>query len=191
MDRDYFEWLKSIVDPFDSRGIHDILFRVLFDKEYYALIPNDNNRIADALQLRYEFYHYVPDDPYFPNMNSDEEQQIIDTQPCTILEFLISVAKRLNYICSEGPVDMTSELFWEMLGNVHLGFEETYDMNVDEHFINHIHFELDKVLERQYAPNGEGNLFPLKNPPSNQRNQEVWYQMNAYAIERGQNSCVV
>ena len=42
---------------------------------------------------------------------------------------------------------------------------------------------LDGFINRQYEANGEGGLFPLKGVCEDQREVEIWYQMNAYLYE--------
>jgi len=39
------------------------------------------------------------------------------------------------------------------------------------------------MLARDYDADGNGGLFPLKNPKKDQRRIEIYYQMNAYVLE--------
>ena len=39
------------------------------------------------------------------------------------------------------------------------------------------------INERSYAFDGYGGLFPLRKPHQDQRNIEIWYQMQAYLME--------
>jgi hypothetical protein len=39
-------------------------------------------------------------------------------------------------------------------------------------------------VNREYDPDGRGGLFPLDGTHANQREVELWYQMQAYIIER-------
>jgi hypothetical protein len=43
---------------------------------------------------------------------------------------------------------------------------------------------LDRVIWRTYNFNGRGGIFPLRRPRQDQRDVELWYQLNAYIIER-------
>ncbi len=47
--------------------------------------------------------------------------------------------------------------------------------------------EIDDILERliwrQYQEDGQGGFFPLAWPEQDQREVELWYQMNAYLAE--------
>jgi hypothetical protein len=42
----------------------------------------------------------------------------------------------------------------------------------------------ERMVARGYDENGNGGLFPLKNPKEDQRKVEVWMQLNAYIIEK-------
>lgn len=177
----YFEWLKAQVDPFVGRGQHEFLFSTLHEVSFYALIPLDKNRASDGLVLREEYYGYVPPDPYFPNMHS--VGNTFDTE-CSFFEFLIALSRKMNFIYAEIVEDRTIDLFWEVLANMGIDFDETIDMNWDyrtkDYILNCIH----TVLERKFKRDGRGGLFPIENSSTDQRNQEIWYQMNSYIYEK-------
>ena len=42
---------------------------------------------------------------------------------------------------------------------------------------------LEAVITRSYYSDGQGGLFPLMDPSSDQRKTEIWYQMAAYLLE--------
>jgi hypothetical protein len=42
---------------------------------------------------------------------------------------------------------------------------------------------LDRVIRREYEPDGTGGFFPLQNPLEDQTQVEIWYQMAAYINE--------
>jgi hypothetical protein len=67
-----------------------------------------------------------------------------------------------------------------MIGN--LGLLGCVDADPpDESVISDI---VDRVTDRRYATNGAGGLFPLQNAEQDQRKIELWYQANAYLLER-------
>lgn len=183
MDFDsYLEWLKAKVDPFDDRGRHNFLFRILFNKEAYAVLDNDNNRIKDGLRLREIYFGELPPNPYFPYDEGKAEE--IYSIPCSCLEFLIGIARRMNFAYSYPHEDFTAEFFWEILNNAGIPYERFYDESFVGNSENYIIERLDRVLERQFGSEGEGGLFPLHSPTTNQRNQEIWHQMGAYIREK-------
>lgn len=166
----YFDWLKSQVEYFTDRGTHEFLFRRLHDREFYAVLENDNNRISDAMRLRDEYY----------GRGMDGDIQI--DGPCSMLEFLVALARRMSFIYSLPDEDRTADCFWTMIRNLFDG-----DMSDDEYAYrsNEIVVEqiIDRFLERAYESDGYGGLFPLDSPRGDQRNVEIWYQMNQYLNE--------
>ena len=43
---------------------------------------------------------------------------------------------------------------------------------------------LDAVIFRNYEYDGRGGLFPLRYPDRDQRDEELWSQLNAYLLEQ-------
>lgn len=182
MDFDsYFSWLRSKVDPFDMAGCHDVLLKALFNKEAYAVHPMDQNRIKDGLLFREAYFGEIMPNRFFPY---SEQAEVIYSVPCSCLEFLMGLANRMNFAYAYPYEDFFSDFFWELLSNVGMPFDKYRDDSLDHNSLNRIAENMDRVLERQYGADGIGGLFPLKNSPQNQRNQELWYQMNAYVMEK-------
>lgn len=159
----YFNWLKDQVEYFDGPK-HDDLLAALHAIEYIPIMSKDNNRAVDGINLRDEYFKECGD-----------RSQVIDG-PCSFLEFLIALARRMNYIYARMDEDRTADCFWTMLQNAGIMIDERYD---DEY----IRIVVDNIINRAYHPDGSGGLFPLDNPRTNQRNVEVWYQMNQYLTE--------
>lgn len=171
----YFEWLKGQVEYFTEIGEYDFLFKRLHSREFYALIQNDQNRYGDGIALRDEYYGFYPDSAGY-----------IFDGPCSFLEFLIALSRRMSFICSKSDEDLTADCFWQLIANLGLAtmtdidyLAEGGDMVVDQ--------AIDRVLQRNYSPNGVGGLFPMENARHDQRNVEIWYQMNQYITERMEN----
>lgn len=175
----YFDWLKNTVDPFVTRGHHEHLFNILHSLAYVPILDLDHNREMDGVGLR---------DIYLRGYGIDsfESDEIVDS-PCSVLEFLVALAQRMDYIYSPTARRYLSELFWEILHNIGLDCQTTTDDDFEcgsEAFQDRVYSAIDMVENRTYAPDGTGNLFPLKNPTEDQRNVEIWYQMNQYLIEK-------
>lgn len=166
----YFDWLKSQVEYFTDRGTHEFLFRRLHDREFYAVLENDNNRISDAMRLRDEYF------------GREEPMEVFIDGPCSMLEFLVALARRMSFIYSLPDEDRTADCFWTMINNL-FGIDlpdKCWLASRDEYLFDK---NIDVFLQRQYYNNGFGGLFPLDNPRGNQRNVEIWYQMNQYLNE--------
>jgi hypothetical protein len=168
LDEQYLTWLYSKVGSTrltsPSRTFWT-LFRYLYKTEFLWIIPNDDNRMEDGRELRYEFL---------------DDQRIRNVDPhwmglgCSILEMLYALSRRLEF------EDGTSARawFWKLLENLEL------DKQSDSRFdLNYVEDIIVRLIWRNYEPNGRGGLFPLKHPHADQRNVEIWYQLNAYILE--------
>jgi hypothetical protein len=74
--------------------------------------------------------------------------------------------------------------FWQMLENLGLAHisDKLYSSGPRmDSFIDNV---IDRLIYRRYSPDGHGGLFPLEFPHEDQRGVELWYQLNAYLIER-------
>lgn len=169
LDESYFKWLYSQVEEVRSKApAHTYwrLFEILHNKEFIWLIPNDDNRIADGKYLRVEFLNFQRID------TSDRSWMDAD---CSFLEMLIALSRRLAFEAEGGP----REWFRHLLETLELA-DLTDAVPIPEDEVNDI---LDTVIWRTYRPNGEGGLFPLREPSVDQTGVEIWYQLNAYLIE--------
>lgn len=170
LEKRYFYWL---VDQIASDGKHgkrqylDLLWQ-LQNTIFVAIVPHDENRIADAEELRHEFL-------------SDNELERGGRDwmrsPCSMLELLIILATQLDFEVDGG----IEKWFWRLIQNVnlHLYHDERYNEEIEERVSN----ILDQIVWRQYRPDGLGGLFPLMDARHDQRDIELWYQLNAYLIE--------
>lgn len=171
LDELYFTWLYGQVASVklkNPKRTYWKIFRILFKKEFVWIVPNDDNRIEDGKELRYEFLE-------------KEGIDVEDVDPdwlqmgCSMLELFIGLARRLSFE-TNAP---TYEWFWEIMENLDIVYNDTIHIpraQVEE--------KLDRVIWRTYRSNGRGGLFPLQRPRNDQRDVELWYQLNAYILER-------
>ena len=170
----YFDWLCDIVE--NSKGEYNILLRYLFDTEFSnetaIFINNDSNRVEDSLDLREDFIN---------EQLSREELYLVETflhQECSLLEVMISLAYRMEDVMG---LDEFPNWFWIMISN--LGLDEFTDDHFTRKNLDTVERKVSNLLNREYFRDGTGGLFPLKDPNSDQRKVEIWYQMSAYLIE--------
>jgi hypothetical protein len=171
LDEAYFVWLYSQVGSVKLRNRSKTywkLLRLLFQKEFtWQGIEKDGNRAQDGKDLRVQFLRET-------NTVVDEEGWL--EMGCSFLEMMIALAWQLAF---EGGGEQ-HERFWEMIDN--LGLLDCTDAHPpDEAIVDHI---LNKVINRDYSPDGAGGLFPLQRTSEDQRRVELWYQANAYLLER-------
>ncbi len=170
----YFEWLTSFIDcpKFPVKLYTDLLW-YLEQQEFYwdRRVPMDENRALDGIDLRKSY--------------SDD----IFNGPCTVLEMLIALAKRIDsdimYEYEAG--NRTSEWFWMMIYNLQLEDMDNENINYD-----YVDYRIYTFLDRNYGENGVGGLFPLESVPTlthpmatlggqNEVNlTEIWQQMSYY-----------
>lgn len=180
---DYFGWIYSKVKNRNVRVQHVGLCRLLYNKEFRWFVPNDGNRIDDALELRERFVQAR-------DIDQDHlEVSYFLRKPCSVLEVLVALAERINdlqYSLSD-PTDYTEKWFHILLNNLSISEYTDVDASntdlspVDEAIVDDI---LETMMSRTYDFYGNGGLFPLKKrPPRNQAEVEIWYQMMLYLAE--------
>ena len=174
MREEYFRWLYGVVCGGSScDSTYYTVLSILYNREFYSLVPNDENREMDALALRVEFLGFADDERPEPWLGF-----------CSVLEMLVALSDRMVglFIDTEfdGPPD---RWFWEMLDNLGLTYYNDFRFT-EESDLFVVHDIINTLLERTYDTDGLGGLFPLKSPPVDQRMVEISYQMESYAQEK-------
>lgn len=167
LDDQYLEWLYAMVGLQEENIYHQHLMYQLFSREFVMLVPNDDNRCMDGLALRKEFVNsgrLKRADRHWLEMG------------CSVLEMLIGVSRHLSFT-AEGEV---GDWFWHLIEN--LGLTRYNDGRWHGRRIDEI---IERLVWRQYSYDGNGGLFPLKEPQEDQRKVELWFQMEAYILELG------
>lgn len=171
----YYKWLTSLVNA-DGRGdnynhLLEQLHLYIFSEDTAVLIPNDQNRIVDGMNLR---------ERYCERYHVKNRNDIFDDS-CTVLELLIGLAIRME---DQFGIKGRTSWFWEMIANLDLTYfdDESYEDTVENPYKS-VEDILKNLCGRTYSDNGCGGLFPLQYPSENQREIEIWYQMNAYLNE--------
>jgi hypothetical protein len=167
----YFNWLCCLACRDDQIRIRSYrqLLCLLHDREFVWHIHNDENRAEEGICLRYRFAHDKGYDQngifmYIPG-------------PCSVLEMMTALAIRCEENIMDNPQigDRTIQWFWGMVRS--LGLMEMHDGWFDPICINQA---IDRFLNRDYAPTGEGGLFTIKRCASDLRDIEIWYQLCWY-----------
>lgn len=170
LDQQYFDWLYGQVCPVRLKNpshTYRNLFHILYTTEFHWIVPNDDNRIQDGKDLRREFIEaeeLKQNDHYWMNLG------------CSFLELLIGLSRRLEFQTDR----YSTEWFWELLDNLGLRqYNDRAHLPLDE-----IKDILNRVIWRTYDYDGRGGLFPLDHAYEDQREVEIWYQLNSYILER-------
>lgn len=166
----YFKYLCSQVEFIDDIRRYSLLLYRLHSIEFYAVHPMDENRAGDALGHRLE---------YERDFNASSA---MGGRPATVLEVLIGIAIRFSFIVSKIDEDLTKHCFWHLLDN--LGLEQMSDDNYHQMGGDVAVEEIISTwLSRSYSIDGEGGIFPMDRPRFNQREVEIFYQMNQYVSD--------
>lgn len=171
LDESYFEWLYSQVCSPRTRNrskSYRTLLDQLFRKEFLWLVANDDNRAEDGRLLRSEFLH---DEVIF-----EVDPEWVDLE-CSMLEMLIGISRRLSFKGGGEPPGW----FWHLIENLEL-IQYNDRRPIPQKEVNEV---LERVIWRLYSPDGVGGLFPLNRATDDQRRVELWYQLNAYLLQRG------
>lgn len=163
---EYFKCLHDLVLTDSGDETYDLLIRELYRKSFVAILDRDFNRVNDGLSLREKYM--------------GDEADYIDGV-CSVLECLIALAKRIDDIMYNPDFgENFVRWFWEMIEN--LGLDKFPDSNFSTRAVDTV---IDRFVERKYDADGLGGLFPLRypDPKIDQREVEIWYQMQAYLNE--------
>lgn len=168
MDERYFEWIVRLVcgDNARKRRRYRKLLAYLHERPFIYSLEMDENRARDGIDLR---YRYTSEIGTYDISRSD--------QPCSVLEMMAALAIRCEeHIMSNPDVgDRTSEWFFAMIESIGLTGE------VDSVFnIRHVEMHIDRLLHREYEPDGRGGLFTVPNCRHDMRDIEIWYQAMWY-----------
>ena len=168
----YYDWLCFLIgaNGIMHRGYSELISS-LHEKAFKPKMRMDANRGGDGMQLRVDFQR--EHGPFGSSVNRG---------PCTFLEFLIGLAKRMSFLMYGEGNGYTEYYFWRLVQNLRLikcTDDNWYQMNGD-FFVEDA---VTRVNERLYSADGKGGLFPLRHTAADQRGVEIWYQMQSWLME--------
>lgn len=171
----YYVWLLKLIRVDDHPGYSKLL-KYLRLKEFYWSIPNDKNRSDDGKELRNDFLRE----------NNLLSSDIWEEEPCSVLEMIIALARRISEDIVPDFGEDTAYWFWRLLDNLGvLNFtDDKYKSDTIEDIVS-------LFLDRKYNSDGFGGLFYTKNlelcqkkcHKKNFRHIEIWYQMQFWIAE--------
>jgi hypothetical protein len=158
--RRYFLWLVRQIDLGD--GDYDDMLHFLHFREFVWIVPNDDNRIADAMDVRKEFYR--------------KRRRETPEYSVTVLEVIVALSRRVAFNAGGGPAQWA----WTLMLNLGL---DRFAGKLTRRKEEKLGDLLDALIFRTYERNGSGGFFPLRYPEEDQTKVEIWYQMSAYIRE--------
>lgn len=176
--RDYFDWLVDFIDDPGIRGSYEEIKWYLFEREFTWIIDEDSRRADDVISLR---GRYLAEE----GKESEDFAEDLLIRPVSVFEVLVALAIRIETdIMGEPGNDHPEKWFWMFMEN--LGLKSITDAKFRKSPMKeHVRDSIDIFLEREYSKNGSnGGLFPLEKPHSDQRDEEIWVQMQSYLNEK-------
>ena len=177
-EKEYFNWLCEFVcdeeyDTINQQRAYSLLLEHLHARPFVAVLPRDEHRIFDGEALRNRFCEER-------GYSADAVQYVTAGRPCSIFELMLALAIRCedSIMTDDSFGNRTGQWFWTMLVNLGLGHMSNSDY--DEASVDYI---LERFVNREYGPHGEGGLFTVKEPRQDMRGVEIWYQMCWYLTE--------
>jgi hypothetical protein len=145
------------------------LCELLYVTPFSWTVHNDGNRVEDAREIRTEFLE--------ENRKEFRSRTWLEMD-ASVLEILMGISSRMAFKTDESP----GVCFWKLIHNV--GLDECSDNVWSADTRRKAERICRRFIERTYHANGRGGLFPLNDPQEDQREIEIWLQMNAYLWER-------
>lgn len=165
----YAFWLQMHFGH-DKIARYSLMFSLLHSLDFFWVVGNDENRIADGRALRIEYQNAASD-------HSFATDHQLNFYPVSFLEVVVGIAKRMAFLTASS----VQECAWQRLTVLGL---HNYPDAVDTRKFYEIRDIVEKVLWRRYLPTGNGGFFPLRMyHEKDQTTVEIWDQMNAYIIE--------
>lgn len=165
----YFTWLTDRIEFGRSNGsTYNDLMHILHEKEFVWVVPNDDNRLEDAMALRHQFLDETA--------IKTPGDLLIGVPPLSVLEVILGLSLR----CAFNGGGYPPEWAWRLIENLDL---HKMSDPVTLRKRDRIEDILETLIYRNYEPDGVGGFFPLTHPNDDQRKVEIWYQMNAYLDE--------
>ena len=174
MEGEYLKWLIESIDPDHAVGdyyqpVYNELY--LLDFRWTKRFPDDESRAADGIWLR----------RIFAEENGLEASDIgIDWKPCSCLEMLVAIARRIEYEILAWPgEENVPKWFWMFMEN--LDIDPGQRRIVD---LNYVDIQIDNWLDRHINRDGAGGIFVIHNTRFlDMRKLSIWNQMNAVLNE--------
>ena len=154
------------------------LCRWLHKIPFIPILEMDANRSSECRELRVDFFQS------YDNGGTYEIDDLPETG--TMLELLVVLAEKMKYDLKLSKFDEpVNKYFMEMVYNAGIKFNN-YEFNAYSEQV--ISKALERINIRQFQWDGYYSFFPLRNPHSDQRYEELIVQMNNY-IEENYDIC--
>lgn len=166
----YFDWLCGLVCHRSGDVSYRKLLVYLHSVPFRWSIPKDENRAEDGISLRWRFS--------LANGYEEDADIVMDMLygPCSVLEMMVALAISCEGFMDDPDIgDRTRQWFWGMITN--LGLSSMYDTRYNRPLVEET---IERLLDREYEPDGAGGLFRIRDCDRDLRDVEIWYQLCWY-----------
>lgn len=173
INNEYFHWLSDLVcgNRYSKQTSYSDLLMHLHNIEFTYVIPMDQNRAEDGLDLRYRFA--------VTQGYKSSADLVVDYLggSCSVFEMMVALAVYCEEEIMDDPTvgDRTGQWFWGMVSNLGLG--AMYNSRFDRAYVDDT---IAKFLNREYEPDGRGGLFRVRNCDHDMRDMEIIDQLYRY-----------
>ena len=178
------EYLNYLMNKLQVSGIYYDVCKILQDTAFIPILPMDENRSYECLELRKEFIEW--------SGNVPENIEILNYElgyrgTGTMLELLVVLTFYIHYNLLESEYDAEpSKWFLEMLENCGI-LPWAINGWLDDEKAKNIKSILSIINMRRFNWDGEGSFFPIRFPQSphcDQRYEELIVQANNYIADK-------
>ncbi len=165
----YYIWITNLIKNSQTKR-YKRLYDYLHDYPYRWTDVYDENRAYDGFALR-ERFGLLNDIPI------EDIYSWIDDDPCSLFEMMVGLAFRCEETIMEDfdKGDRTETWFRVMTDSMGLSkFTNTAFSTAEIDFI------VERMLNKEYAADGNGGLFYIPNCDKDLREYEIWYQLSFF-----------
>jgi hypothetical protein len=156
------------------------MLKKLDDMSYGIFDKSEEGCLEHIYELRRDFLEFLTNSAYIQNPEFAHWESLLAKKRPSVLELLVAVSVQVEKTLMQNPKygDRTGKWFWMMITNLDLN-GQTND-NYDEEYVEKV---INRWLNREFAPNGDGSPFPLKHPPANMRGVGMYQAFMWYLTE--------
>lgn len=166
---DYLQWLLWRCGLERERR-YDRLFESLHGMDFIYCLDRDENREVDGLDLRDQYE--------IPSIYREYDKDFYNKK-CSVMEMLVALAIRVDDdIVGDPGEEHPEEFFMEMIKNLGLGAHKDNRFRKAD-----VECIIYRWMRRKFRSNGEESPFPVRDDPRDQRDLEIWDQVNSYINE--------
>lgn len=180
----YFAWLC------DQSGLHSPLSRIFYETDFRWSkdIPDDENRAKAGTELRETYAQHIlvgKDGIITPEIRKSVDRLMKSIiGPASVFEVLVSLARTLDEMLNLEAEPRSQDYFARLMENLGLDIYDDEDFDLRPEQTHGAVMEIiNRWLDREFEPDGEGGLFPLDATEMSfpdQRKESIWAQMQAW-----------